>query len=184
MWPEGHCHVRDFRPLLATHVFSCTHSINTMLTGSLWLWSAWRCMIEWYWKHNECCRPTKIVFQNDARYPHAKLRSWFFPWAVSSVSPDLNECSLSTDDCDVNADCVNTNGSFSCHCKNGYSGNGRTGNCQGQIRTTKRHASSWRFDFPRHRPQFKTFFLFHRTVWGLVQLKNKGQIYTKQRWIW
>ena len=78
----------------------------------------------------------------------------FFPWAVSSVSPDLNECSLSTDDCDVNADCVNTNGSFSCHCKKGYSGSGRTGNCQGKIRTTKRHASSWMFDFPKHRPQF------------------------------
>ena len=50
-----------------------------------------------------------------------------------SLLADLNECSLSTDDCDVNADCVNTNGSFSCHCKNGYSGNGRTGNCQGQF---------------------------------------------------
>ena len=37
---------------------------------------------------------------------------------------NLNECSNNTDDCDVNADCADTDGSFACTCREGYSGNG------------------------------------------------------------
>ena len=40
---------------------------------------------------------------------------------------DIDECHLGTDDCDVNGECNNTVGSFSCYCKPGYSGDGR--NC-------------------------------------------------------
>ena len=43
---------------------------------------------------------------------------------------DINECSLNTHNCDNNAACTNTNGSFSCACKIGYSGDGQT--CQGE----------------------------------------------------
>ena len=37
---------------------------------------------------------------------------------------DIDECSLGTNNCDVNAICTNTIGSFECKCKPGYIGNG------------------------------------------------------------
>ena len=37
---------------------------------------------------------------------------------------DINECSLAIDNCDSDAYCTNTNGSFNCTCHKGYSGNG------------------------------------------------------------
>lgn len=37
---------------------------------------------------------------------------------------DIDECTLGTDNCDANATCSNTPGSFSCACNTGYSGNG------------------------------------------------------------
>jgi len=40
-------------------------------------------------------------------------------------SPDLNECQ-GGHNCDVNAWCTNTSGSYRCFCKKGYRGNGMT----------------------------------------------------------
>ncbi|WP_169558631.1 EGF domain-containing protein [Myxococcus stipitatus] len=45
-----------------------------------------------------------------------------------SVCTDVNECTNGTNQCSVNATCVNTPGSYTCTCKPGYSGNGRTCN--------------------------------------------------------
>ena len=42
---------------------------------------------------------------------------------------DIDECSLNINNCDNNAFCTNTNGSFTCACKNGYSGDGES--CEG-----------------------------------------------------
>ncbi len=39
-------------------------------------------------------------------------------------SPDIDECKLNKDNCDKNANCINTPGGFKCECKPGYSGNG------------------------------------------------------------
>ena len=43
-------------------------------------------------------------------------------WNVS----DINECSSGTDNCHVNATCTNTEGAFTCTCRQdlGYKGNG------------------------------------------------------------
>jgi len=44
---------------------------------------------------------------------------------------DIDECNLDGGhDCHVNADCVNSEGSFSCTCGLGYIGDGR--NCTGK----------------------------------------------------
>jgi len=45
---------------------------------------------------------------------------------VTGVCPDVDECLEGTDDCDVNATCANTPGSFTCTCNVGYSGDGAT----------------------------------------------------------
>ena len=44
---------------------------------------------------------------------------------------DLDECDSGTHNCDVNADCINTAGSYTCTCKPGYQGDGET--CQGEL---------------------------------------------------
>ena len=48
-------------------------------------------------------------------------------------SIDINECNKGTHDCDANADCQNTGGSFTCTCRFGYSGSGKDGNCKGKL---------------------------------------------------
>ncbi len=44
----------------------------------------------------------------------------------SGTCTDVNECALGTDDCDANAACTNTPGSFTCACNEGYVGDGVT----------------------------------------------------------
>ena len=39
---------------------------------------------------------------------------------------DINECSSGAHKCDVNADCTNTQGGYTCKCKSGYEGNGKS----------------------------------------------------------
>lgn len=44
---------------------------------------------------------------------------------------DFDECKTSTHSCDDNAACKNTVGSYTCSCKSGYSGDGKT--CNGKM---------------------------------------------------
>ena len=44
-------------------------------------------------------------------------------------SLDIDECSAESSPCDKNADCTNSDGSYSCTCKQGFSGDGTT--CEG-----------------------------------------------------
>ena len=39
---------------------------------------------------------------------------------------DVDECTTGTDDCEDNAECTNNDGSFSCSCNNGWTGDGKT----------------------------------------------------------
>jgi len=45
---------------------------------------------------------------------------------VPAVPTDVNECTSGSHDCDSNADCSNTDGTFTCTCKSGFTGNGKT----------------------------------------------------------
>ena len=46
-------------------------------------------------------------------------------------SSDMDECVEGTHNCDSNADCTNNEGSYTCSCKVGWTGEGTTGNCVG-----------------------------------------------------
>lgn len=47
-----------------------------------------------------------------------ELRIWTFHSDIDECKEEMN--------CDVNAFCINTDGSFLCHCSEGYTGNGDT----------------------------------------------------------
>ena len=42
---------------------------------------------------------------------------------------DIDECSTDPSPCDADADCINSEGSYSCTCKQGFTGDGTS--CQG-----------------------------------------------------
>ena len=42
---------------------------------------------------------------------------------------DIDECDLGTHNCDVNANCTDTDGSFNCTCNQGYTGDGVNCTC-------------------------------------------------------
>ena len=44
---------------------------------------------------------------------------------------DIDECTMGTDNCAPEATCTNTEGSFTCTCNQGYTGNGTS--CTGKI---------------------------------------------------
>lgn len=56
---------------------------------------------------------------------------------LEPLSLDIDECETSTDNCDVNAHCNNTKGSFRCTCKVGYFGDGVL--CKGALSVRKRN---------------------------------------------
>ena len=44
-----------------------------------------------------------------------------------NLSLDIDEClKESSHECDLNATCINTPGSYTCLCRNGYTGDGKT----------------------------------------------------------
>ena len=47
-----------------------------------------------------------------------------------STFADIDECKGNATNCDNNANCENTDGSFNCICSTGYTGNGTS--CEGQ----------------------------------------------------
>ena len=51
---------------------------------------------------------------------------------VFSLSIDIDECT--TNPCDANAVCLNTNGSFDCTCRPGFDGDGKV--CKGKKSVT------------------------------------------------
>ena len=76
--------------------------------------------------------PWKLALILETCY-HAPLSYFYYhTFCISLMLLDIDECSNGSHDCDVNANCTNTNGSHSCTCKEGYTGKGES--CQGKIR--------------------------------------------------
>ena len=57
--------------------------------------------------------------------------------SISFVLIDIDECLNRSHACDVNANCTNTDGSYNCTCKEGYTGDGES--CQGILDQTVHH---------------------------------------------
>ena len=59
----------------------------------------------------------------------------FQPVCHFSIHLDIDECSAETSPCDSNANCTNSDGSYSCTCKQGFTGDGRA--CEGNVLSSK-----------------------------------------------
>ena len=55
--------------------------------------------------------------------------------------PDIDECSTVQHNCHAKAKCTNNAGSFTCSCKNGYTGDGQ--NCTGKLNYNWNGTTSW-----------------------------------------
>ena len=62
-----------------------------------------------------------------------KFTDNIFNLVISIGVSDLDECTLSMNNCDDLAICTNTAGSFTCSCIDGYTGTGQSGNCVGEL---------------------------------------------------
>ncbi|XP_060517960.1 multiple epidermal growth factor-like domains protein 8 isoform X2 [Cylas formicarius] len=99
------------------------------------------------WCYSSSNPMTGACVQGDFNNPHVNcteiLDGQQAKWAYAQC-PDVDECGLGLHDCHTHAICTNTDGSFNCHCKKGYIGDGRTscvrtcynvcehGKCQGE----------------------------------------------------
>ena len=53
-----------------------------------------------------------------------------YTFVIYRLAADIPECVRELDDCDMNATCINTVGSYDCMCNTGFTGNGFT--CTGE----------------------------------------------------
>ena len=65
--------------------------------------------------------------------PKAHFSCLLFKCSLIFSSSDVDECVTNMHNCDDNATCINTVGSFHCMCNMGYSGIGNEGNCTSKI---------------------------------------------------
>ncbi|XP_064385332.1 uncharacterized protein LOC135334155 isoform X5 [Halichondria panicea] len=54
----------------------------------------------------------------------AESNTTFSLFFIDNDGPDVDECAMGIDNCDSNAECMNTDGSFNCTCNPGYTGDG------------------------------------------------------------
>ena len=71
------------------------------------------------------CLQYKLAYMYEPEPSHVQF---VFPCACV----DVNECTDGTPPCDTNAACENTDGSYTCTCNDGYTGDGQMGNCAGK----------------------------------------------------
>ena len=89
------------------------------------------------------CLGYVISFSNQANAIKKRSEQQLIFFFFNIIFADLEECTTNTHNCDVNADCVNTVGSYSCNCRAGYTGDGQT--CNGKKSTTTNQETTMNF---------------------------------------
>ena len=72
---------------------------------------------------------------------------WYFFSKFPSACEDFNECEGMNNNCDTNAVCMNSLGTFSCRCNSGFRGDGTSGNCHGETFSLFSIVADDRLDF-------------------------------------
>ena len=111
-----------FRPVhIFWHIKKC-HSEGSVETPIVSLKIGW-CMLLFL-----LCYKLWLLFV-DLKW-NQLFSSHFYTHFYASFT-DINECASNNGGCHSNATCINTIGSFSCKCKQGFSGDGKT--CIGML---------------------------------------------------
>ncbi|KAJ8956844.1 hypothetical protein NQ318_014258 [Aromia moschata] len=104
---------RDYCKTCSMH-YNCSTCLSSLSCG---------------WCYNTTNPMTGVCVQGDFNNPHVNcsevLNTGGVKWAYAQC-PDVDECGLGLHDCHPQAICTNTDGSYSCQCKKGYIGDGRT----------------------------------------------------------
>eukprot|EP00054_Salpingoeca_dolichothecata_P030843 m.254431 g.254431 ORF g.254431 m.254431 type:complete len:1047 (+) comp26731_c0_seq15:89-3229(+) len=75
-----------------------------------------------HWLYVDFSRSSELPpLKNWIRWPGEVLGNQF---ELTCKSPDIDECTIGADNCHIQADCINTVGSFNCVCKPGFIGDG------------------------------------------------------------
>ena len=82
--------------------------------------------------------------------------------SISFVLLDINECLNGSHACNVTANCINTDGSHNCTCKEGYTGDGQS--CQGIL-----DLASYNATFKNIKGLPKIFILGRHCKWSDIQ---------------
>ena len=129
---------------------------------------------KWIWR---------VSTQNFSRNPRCVCYAPVsFQWqcSVNSLSfttllATQDECKLGMDDCDVNAECTDTFGTYTCKCKDGWTGDGFNCTSESMIRLeTKMGKSSFVAHFCRFNHKIKTSL---RPWWHWEYFCNLGYRY-------
>ena len=87
------------------------------------------------------------------------------PYQSSFVDEDVDECSdLASNNCHAMANCTDTEGSFTCSCNTGYSGNGVS--CNSEYEQTFMNSNIVNFHFGYKLTSFKTLNSMPTTHYG------------------
>ena len=84
-----------------------------------------------------CVHSLDFRYRELARKYHTDRLCMKYSIPISFVLIDIDECLNRSHACDVNANCTNTDGSYNCTCKEGYTGDGQS--CQGILDQTVHH---------------------------------------------
>ena len=90
--------------------------------NSLWLWRRLP-----YRNVSHCPKQ----FFPGQRSPGRLRAKTFHSFTIFCVVTDIDECTTNAHDCHLDATCSNTDGSFTCSCNQGYSGDGKQ--CDGMF---------------------------------------------------
>ena len=84
-----------------------------------------------------CVHSLDFRYRELVRKYHTDRLCMKYSILISFVLIDIDECLNRSHACDVNANCTNTDGSYNCTCKEGYTGDGQS--CQGILDQTVHH---------------------------------------------
>ena len=119
-----------------------------------------------------CVHSLDFRYRELVRKYHTDRLCMKYSISISFVLIDIDECLNRSHACDVNANCTNTDGSYNCTCKEGYTGDGQS--CQGILDQTVHHTGLL-LTLPRACPKFTNTAFIEKLAHCLWKISEKSE---------